>query len=76
MMYANFLFWWAIITFAISRGDLLGICLAGFGFLFIMIQIEDYEYVRDATTSKIRREGSLAIPSEDRPRSRKQRPLL
>jgi|688.fasta_scaffold00188_127 hypothetical protein len=76
MMHINFLFWWATMTFAISRGDILGICLAGFGFMFIMVLIEEYEYVRDETTSKIRREGSLAVPSKRRSRSGEQRPLF
>jgi hypothetical protein len=54
MMVANFFVWWALMTFAISRGDIFGICLCCFGFLYMMVIIEEYEDDRDALAGKPR----------------------
>ena len=40
-MIANFLFFWGLVTFAISRGDILGIALGAFGFVFMHSMIEE-----------------------------------
>jgi len=54
MMLANFLAWWVMMTIAISRGDLLGVCLCGMGFLYMVVTIEEYEHDRDALAGKSR----------------------
>lgn len=40
-MITNFLAFWILITFAISRGDLFGIMLGALGFLFMHTMIEN-----------------------------------
>lgn len=41
-MIINFVSFWALLTFAISRGDLMGMALATLGFLFMHTLIEEY----------------------------------
>ena len=40
-MIVNFFFFWALTTYAISRGDIMGILLAAFGFVFMHTMLED-----------------------------------
>lgn len=40
-MITNFLFFWALTTYAISRGDLVGIALSAFGFVFMHSMFEE-----------------------------------
>jgi len=40
-MIANFLFFWALLTFAIGRGDPVGMLVALAGFLVMHVLIED-----------------------------------
>lgn len=40
-MLANFLFFWMLTTYAISCGDITGIALAAFGFVFMHTMLEE-----------------------------------
>jgi len=42
MKVTNFLLFWMLVTYAISRGDLLGILLSTTGFLIMHTMIEEY----------------------------------
>ena len=42
MKMANFLAFWMFVTYAIGRGDLLGILLGTLGFLVMHTMIEEY----------------------------------
>lgn len=42
MKLANFLLFWMLVTWSISRGDLIGIALCATGFLIMHTMIEEY----------------------------------
>ena len=39
----NFLFFWMLLTYAISRGDIVGMALSCLGFLFFHALLEEYQ---------------------------------
>jgi hypothetical protein len=43
MKIVNFVFFWMLLTFAIGRGDIVGMALACLGFLFFHGIIEDHK---------------------------------